>query len=83
METIQLNNSIRNGIIGWIILGLFSFIYGGIYSEFVVRNMAFSFKNILLSIIGSIMIGFSAFTFLFSITLIYYYTTKNKIRGDI
>lgn len=77
----QLNNSVKFGLIGWVLLSIFTFLYGGIYNQIMVQGMETTFKNIFLTMAGSVMIGFSAFQLLFATTLIIYYLKRNKVGG--
>ena len=75
-----LKKSIRNGLIGLVLLGTFSFIYGGIYTEMIQEGLGFSFKNILMALAGAYFISglILAFFPVFLISLIVYYFKSRR-----
>jgi uncharacterized membrane-anchored protein YitT (DUF2179 family) len=61
------------------ILGTFSFLYGGIYTEMIQEGLGLTIGNILLAFVGAFLIAgvLVAFIPVFVISLIVYYV-KNK-----
>lgn len=72
--------SVRNGLIGLILLGTFSFVYGGIYTEMIQEGLEVSIANILLAFIGGYFIsGFVlAFVPIFLISWLIYSLKSKK-----
>ena len=70
-----LKKSIRNGLIGLVLLGTFSFIYGGIYTEIIQEGLEITTSNILLALVGAYLISGLIFAFfpVFIVSLIIYY----------
>jgi len=75
---VSLKKSIRNGLYAGIIITLFSFIYGGIYTEMIVEGIGFSLGNILLAIIGAVFAGIPFFLLVFVISLIVFYFKEKR-----
>ena len=76
-------NAIRNGFIAWIILSIFSFFYGVIYTEIIKEGLEFSGTGIFLSLLASILIaGSLGYLSVFSITIIYYFLKNNSKQTD-
>lgn len=74
-----LQKSVFVGLICYLVLGTFSFLYGGIYTEIFIEGNLFSFQNLFISFLGAyILIGPIGFFPGFVLSLAFLYMKNRK-----
>jgi len=68
---IKVEKALKYGSWGYIILALFSFFYGGIYTEMIVEGLEMTIGNLIYSILGALFVGIIGFVIVFVISLVF------------